>query len=228
MPFVIVAGFDGCRDGWLGVALLDGAFHAAGLFPHFRGAYEAWPEADVFGIDIPIGLPVDCPRAADLAARVELGARAAASVFLIPPRPILEAPTYEEACRRSRQLLGAGISKQSYALRSKILEVDVLARQDERIHEVHPEVSFRAMAPERGALRDSKRTWGGLMERRTRLAVHGITIPDELGEAGRAGADDVLDAAAAAWSALRRARGEARPLPDPPERLDGRDTAIWY
>jgi predicted RNase H-like nuclease len=224
---VIVAGFDGCRHGWLGVALLDGTFHAAGLFATFHEAREAWPHARILGVDIPIGLPVDRLRAADLAARLALGARAAASVFLTPPRPVLEAPTYEEASRRSRDLLHAGISKQAYALRDKILEVDLPARQDERIHEVHPEISFRAMASEREPLRHSKKTWSGLMERRARLAVEGIVIPDDLGDSGRAAADDVLDAGATAWSALRIARGEAKPLPDPPERLDGRDVAIW-
>jgi predicted RNase H-like nuclease len=41
-------------------------------------------------------------------------------------------------------------------------------------------------------------------------------------------ADDVLDAAAAAWTARRKAVGEARSLPDPPELIRGRPVAIWY
>jgi predicted RNase H-like nuclease len=58
----------------------------------------------------------------------------------------------------------------------------------------------------------------------------GIVVPVDLGPAGRvAGVDDVLDAAVAAWSAQRIARGEARCLPDPPERdAEGRSVAIWY
>jgi predicted RNase H-like nuclease len=57
----------------------------------------------------------------------------------------------------------------------------------------------------------------------------GIVLPDDLGSAGRAAAvDDVLDAAAAAWTARRVAHGQAHPLPDPPEHLtDGRTAAIW-
>ena len=40
--------------------------------------------------------------------------------------------------------------------------------------------------------------------------------------------DDVVDAAAAAWSARRIARGAARSMPDPPERSsDGRPVAVW-
>ncbi|MGH3838777.1 MAG: DUF429 domain-containing protein [Pseudonocardiaceae bacterium] len=38
-------------------------------------------------------------------------------------------------------------------------------------------------------------------------------MPDQLGDAGNAGADDVLDAAAAAWSAHRIATGHASRLP---------------
>ncbi|MGH3778212.1 MAG: DUF429 domain-containing protein [Pseudonocardiaceae bacterium] len=41
----------------------------------------------------------------------------------------------------------------------------------------------------------------------------GIHLPDQLGDASNAGADDVLDAAAAAWSAHRIATGHADRLP---------------
>jgi predicted RNase H-like nuclease len=46
--------------------------------------------------------------------------------------------------------------------------------------------------------------------------------------AGKAGVDDVLDAAIAAWTARRVASGQARAVPDPPERFsDGLPCAIW-
>jgi predicted RNase H-like nuclease len=44
----------------------------------------------------------------------------------------------------------------------------------------------------------------------------------------QAAADDVLDAAIAAWSAARKARGEAVPLPPDLPVQDGRPVAIWY
>jgi len=72
-----------------------------------------------------------------------------------------------------------------------------------------------------------KRTWNGLMERRRVLAGAGIEVPAAL-PAGTAAADDVLDAAAVAWTAARKARGEARTLPDDPPWHDGRPVAIWY
>jgi predicted RNase H-like nuclease len=61
------------------------------------------------------------------------------------------------------------------------------------------------------------------------LAEAGIVIPDDLGHAGTAGADDILDAAVAAWSASRIAAGNAISLPDPPQfDTNNRKVAIWY
>jgi predicted RNase H-like nuclease len=82
---------------------------------------------------------------------------------------------------------------------------------DERVYEVHPEVSFRAMKG--SPLGQRKKTWNGLLERVRLLADAGIHIPDEL-PCGTAAPDDVVDAAAAAWSAGRIACGEACTLPD--------------
>ncbi len=57
----------------------------------------------------------------------------------------------------------------------------------------------------------------------------GIVIPDQLGPAGQAGADEVLDAAAAAWTAWRVATGIAKGLPEVPEVFsDGLTASIWY
>jgi len=58
---------------------------------------------------------------------------------------------------------------------------------------------------------------------------HGVELHRTLEGIDKAGADDVLDAAAAAWSAWRVARGQARSLPEPPETgPTGRPVAIWY
>ena len=54
------------------------------------------------------------------------------------------------------------------------------------------------------------------MARRALLAGVGISLPGNLAAAGAAAPDDILDAAAVAWSADRIARGQASSLPDPP------------
>jgi predicted RNase H-like nuclease len=76
-------------------------------------------------------------------------------------------------------------------------------------------------------LRDRKKSAGGVLERLELLRRHGIEF-DELGASALAPIDDVLDAAAAAWSAQRIAAGTARTLPDPPEIVDGQAVAISY
>ena len=50
---------------------------------------------------------------------------------------------------------------------------------------------------------------------------------ERLEEARTAPLDDVLDAAAAAWSAQRIAMSTAQSLPNPPEVVEGRPIAIW-
>jgi predicted RNase H-like nuclease len=75
-------------------------------------------------------------------------------------------------------------------------------------------------------LRHRKKSAGGALERIELLLRHGIEL--ELGVAASAPLDDVLDAAAAAWTAARIAEGVARTLPEPPELVDGRTMAIWY
>ncbi len=80
-----------------------------------------------------------------------------------------------------------------------------------------------------GRLPHGKKTWGGLQARLGLLRGQGIELPAVLGEADNVGIDDVVDAAAAAWSARRIARGHARSFPDPVVQRDpkGRMIAIW-
>ena len=218
-----VIGVDGCRNAWAAVTLIEGRFGRAALLPSLENVLEAEPEATVVGVDIPIGLPESGFRAADLEARQFVGPRRH-SVFLTPPRAAVEAPTYLEAAAAARRLTGAGLSRQSYGLRSKILEADALA--GDRIHEVHPEVTFRALAGEPLAL--GKKTAGGALLRLRLLEHVGISLPTDLGPAAVAPLDDLLDAAAAAWSAHRIATGQAETLPAGLSSAPPSEPAIWY
>ena len=102
-----------------------------------------------------------------------------------------------------------------------------MRRTRHRVVEVHPEASFAEIAGSPLLVRKS--TWAGAALRRQLLAGAGIPLAGDLGIAGeQAGVDDVLDAAAAGWAALRVARGQARSLPDPPEIFsDQLACAIW-
>ena len=226
-----VLGVDACAAGWVGVALSDAGIRAyvdAEIEGLVAQAHGEGPLA-VVAIDIPIGLPDAGLRAADLQARRVAGLRRA-SVFMTPVRQSLEIGDYRRASEVNRQLTGRGISRQAFNLVGKIKQVDSwLHRAPCPVVEVHPELSFAAMA---GApLSASKSTWTGMVARRRLLADAGIKVPDDLGPAGqRAGPDDVLDAAAAAWTARRVAGGVARRLPGPTEAerfSDAIDCAIW-
>jgi predicted RNase H-like nuclease len=209
---VRVAGIDGTSGGWVVIALDDGLIAADHVVRPIEATFEELADVDVVAVDIPIGFG---PRQADAAARRYL-AGAASTVFTTPSRQILEMPFGP----------GLGVSAQAHALGRRILHVTELARSDPRFHEVHPEVSFRAMNGGR-PLHRPKKSAGGVLERLELLRRHGIEV-EGLGPSAGAPVDDVLDAAAAAWSAQRIAAGAAGTLPEPPEIVDGREIAIWY
>jgi predicted RNase H-like nuclease len=179
------------------------------------------------GVDMPLHLSDEGHRACDLDARRHLG-RKAASLFVTPPRFALAADSYAAGIAATRAATGSAFSRQVWALRAKVLELDEWwPSAPAPVREVHPEVSFSLMS---GApILAGKRTWAGAAARRSALAAEGIEVPDDLGPAGlAAGTDDVLDAAAVAWTARRIAAGLARPFPDPPVDLGGdRHQAIW-
>jgi predicted RNase H-like nuclease len=71
-----------------------------------------------------------------------------------------------------------------------------------------------------------KKSAGGVMERIELLRRNGIELGD-LGSSATAPIDDMLDAAACAWTAQRTGLGKACSRPDPPEIVDGLRVAIW-
>jgi predicted RNase H-like nuclease len=75
-------------------------------------------------------------------------------------------------------------------------------------------------------LPDSKHAKAGRAVRRELLAWKGITLPRRVTGAAE---DDLLDAAAVAWSARRIAAGQAEILTAPAQRADdGTEIAIRY
>ena len=208
-------GLDACRGKWLAVALDEGHFDHARLASDAAALVSAWPNAAAIGVDIPIGPPETPPREADRAAREFVGERRS-SVFPTFPSVVLEAPTYEEAKGICVARGWPKPSIQSFGMRHRILEIARLAAADERIVEVHPEVSFRELL---GRPLSPKRTGSGGSERRLALARAGIDLPDLPYPL-----DDVLDAAVVAWSAMRYAHGTALPLPQGHQARVG---AIW-
>jgi predicted RNase H-like nuclease len=213
-----VLGVDAYTKGWIGVELDHGTFVAAYIKDCLTKLLSAVNDIQAVGIDMPLGLAETGRRQADLDARDFVGERRN-SVFLMPPRAVWKQEdiwhedSWELANQRCRQLAGYGLSRQAWGLRVKLCEANkCLATKRYPLHEVHPEVSFAAMNGGQ-PLEHRKISWTGHITRRALLVKHGIHLPDELGDAGNARLDDVLDAAAAAWSAHRIATGHANQLP---------------
>ena len=224
-----VLGVDACPAGWVGIAIGPRGIQAyvEELVADLVAAAALDGPLDAVGVDIPIGLMSDAPRQADLLAAARIGGLRS-SVFTTPVRAALQAPDHATASALNRERAGFGVSVQAYGLARRIFEVEEWSRSTAlNVREVHPEVSFAELA---GApLADRKNSWAGVQHRQALLAAAGLVLEGDLGLAGRAAkVDDVLDAAAAAWTASRIAAGTARPIPDPPEQSDdGWPAAIW-
>ena len=203
-----VAGVDGCRAGWIVVHEGHAEVHA-----DFAAVLAALPDDAVVAVDMPIGLVdehIPGGRDVDRAARLELG-RKRSSVFSAPPRCALGTRTLPDARRR-----GARLTLQTLNLLPRIEDVDAVMTPElqSRVFEVHPELSFGAMAGGSPVL-TPKRSAAGSKERRALLQRAGVCVPER---PTGAVADDLLDACALMWSARRIAGGTASRLPDPPSR----------
>ncbi|WKX69104.1 DUF429 domain-containing protein [Streptomyces sp. XD-27] len=228
MDDVHVMGVDACPTGWVAVTLRAGGVAGADAAVRLAELLERAPDAAVVGVDMPLGLLETGRRRADVLAAERIAPHRS-RVFPVPPRPVWDQPDYHAANLRCRELTGSGLSRQTWGLAAKLRQANACREAgDRRLHEVHPEVSFAAMNGGR-PVAASKKSWNGQAARRRLLAEQGIVLPEELGMAGRVPPDDLLDAAAAAWSARRIALRAAARLPDPPETTGtGLPVAIWY
>lgn len=196
-----VAGVDGCRRGWV-VADDDAVSVVASFAEVLARGY------DMVGVDIPIGLVDSGTRRCDAEARKLLGRPRAASVFTAPMRCGLHAATWLDAAECYKAATGKSLPQQAFGLFSKVREVDALMTPalQERVVEVHPEVSFAAL--NNGvAMTHPKRTAAGRAER---LAV--LPAGSDLPKVKGAAPDDVFDALAVLWSARGAAEGRAHRL----------------
>lgn len=218
-----VVGLDGCKDGWIAAVVQAGRLTAIEYHKSAGEVVDAHPRARVFAVDIPVGLSPNGRREADQAARDQLPG-CASRVFNAPPTCVLDADDYEEAKERSRRMAGCGLTAQSFALLPKIREVNAIA-SDGRVYETHPEICFAKMNQDEPL--PPKKTWDGLMQRKALLAEAGLVIPKRVGIACAHRTDDVVDAVACAWAAIRIGCGAAQSIPSEPEIINDRRVAIW-
>ncbi|MFC5996726.1 DUF429 domain-containing protein [Pseudonocardia hispaniensis] len=208
-----VAGVDGVPGGWVVATVRSrprGDVVTWAVLPDAAAVVAATSGCAAVGVDIPLGLPSGrTRRACDEHAAARLG-RLRSSVFPAPPRPVLDAACFADACAVARELTGRAISLQTFHIGPKIRDWDRVEPLPDGLIEVHPELSLRALAPEIGFA--PKRTARGAGQRIAALArwVDPAVALADLPVGARL--DDCLDALACAWSAARWARGVAEIL----------------
>lgn len=123
----------------------------------------------------------------------------------------------DDASALAKELTGKGVSQQAFAIFGKIAEANAMVTPciQDRVFEVHPEVSFWALA---GApMAHPKGGQAGYDERRELLKqAMGVSLPcceDAFKWKRPAKPDDILDAIVAAWTAKRVVEGKAGRLP---------------
>lgn len=155
------------------------------------------------------------------------------SVFAPPDRVLLghDFASAREIVHRRRSAEPAHehpvMTHQTMNIAPKVAEADRILRADPRrqrwLLEVSPELSFRVLA---GSLLSPKRTPDGARRRRQLIAERFPDAPARLDDVAwpraEVARDDLLDAYAALWTALRFARGD----PSCRELGDGRRDAF--
>jgi predicted RNase H-like nuclease len=227
----VIAGVDSCPGGWLAVLVTfyeEVVAEEHFLLENFMELSSLEPPPSYIAVDIPIGLlgePLKGGRECDRVARKVLGQPRSSSVFSPPVRPSLECSTFEEGRK-------FGLNMQSFGILPKVRELDEIMtpQLQSRIREAHPEITFYTLAGLSPAQTGKKKA-AGREERTELLKQYFFQVEEGLKRfpASKATADDILDAYACAWSAMRLFRGEAGCLPDDPPRDEkGLQMAIWY
>jgi predicted RNase H-like nuclease len=208
-----VAGIDGYPSGWVRARLVGDVIEWATAPVDAIG--DLLDRETVTGIDMPIGLSEDGFRTCDAQARALLPG-AGSRVFTTPPRAVLEVGLTvpnAEVQRLCRELTGSGVSRQALGLATRILALDdhLARRPGLDVIEVHPELSFAALA---GAVLPSKKSAAGVGARIAALQSWRPGIAHDLARApSDVPVDDALDALAALWSAVHWRDGQARTVP---------------
>lgn len=225
-----VAGIDGCRGGWVGFKVDLEFFSTSVELIDLPSILRNRPDGlAILAIDIPIGL-LDGPRACDKAARKLLGRKRGSSVFAPPCRAALSATNHAAASATNLRITGRGLSQQAWSIAPKIKQVDdaVTPEHQKWVFEVHPEVCFWALAGEH-PMKHRKKTKAGVSERLDLLRPVFPDIERHLqNRPAKVGKDDLLDAAVAAWTALRICKGEAGRVCEPERDVNRLEAAIWY
>jgi len=153
-----------------------------------------------------------------------------AYVFAAPCRAAVHVGNYKDANAVNRLKTGRGISLQARCISPKIRQVDeaITPACRQWAFEVHPEVCFWALNGKRPMAYRKKTAQG----KADRLGLLNRVFPGMEQHLSRraqlVAEDDVLDAAAAAWTALNMQDGRAERVCEPEQDENGLAVTIHY
>jgi len=161
-------GVDACKSGWFAVCVDQDDSWKFDIFKDMQSLWDTFRNASLILVDVPIGLPSNTSRGCDLAARELLKPPRASSVFPAPSREAAYASDYREANELNREVLGVGLSRQTWSICRRIREMDSFLAENKasvnNLRESHPEVCFWALAGNH-PMRFSKKKKPGQTER---------------------------------------------------------------
>lgn len=214
-------GIDGCRKGWFYIRIDENDQYEFDIITSFHKIEQISINASLVLVDIPIGLREEDTRErlCDLEARKVLGNRRS-SVFPPPSRLALASDDYIQASQLNFQCTGRKLSKQSFAIASKIKEVDdfiLSTKMQGKFREMHPEVCFWSLNNYHPMQFNKKKNDG--YDERKRLLNKYFSNTEKLVEDSRCrflkkdvATDDILDALVGAVTARFYERLKQLPL----------------
>lgn len=214
----------------------DGAVETIEALDSLQPAFDPDEGLDAVALDIPLGHEHpdgEGPglRACDRAARELLG-EARERVFRMLPHALLEAEDYNEVARVCDEKGWPRLEVPLWHARKRLQRAREAAGDDERLLEVHPEVSYTVLGEKVGRSGPMERyseTWAAIEERLSALNEAGVHPEGLLEDVRDRDPRAALDAVVAAWSADRALADAAACLPeDPPEDPGtGREVALY-
>ena len=232
----VAIGVDGCKGGWFFFRFEDGV-GMFGIAATIGAILDDAPAGARVLIDMPIGLKErgKTERECDLLAREMLRPKRHSSVFPAPCRQVLKQDDFAAAGDKNRKITGRALSRQTWGIVPKILELDDCLRASQHAREVlfeaHPEVVFCGLAG--GPMSASKKTRDGFTERMTILRIFESDAETYIASAFlahggfEATRDDIVDAYVLALCAKHPGRWRTLP-PDPPVDPKGLPMSMVY
>ncbi len=198
-------GVDACTSGWVALIIEQNHEWRLEVFKDINQLWSKYKKANIILIDIPIGLRSESgePRFCDSAARKYLTGKRSSCIFPTPCRKALVATSYEEANLINRDITGKGLSKQTYNIIPKIIELDTILRKNKATSEIfiesQPEVCFAALNHDQ-PLEHYKKEKKGIEERVELLKSYWeyeknpFKIGEKTYKRSNVAIDDILDA----------------------------------